>query len=323
MMKTNDQAFRYYFWFMQKRMELFWRKYNKERFPWTDDQTLMNYKFTNVYRASDRVSQYLIRNVIYPPNQADFTPEDTLLRILVFKVFNRIDTWKYIEELLGEPLVIANYNPKQLTKWLSELQEVQAIFNGAYIMTGSHSAYTMYKSKHERWLYMIQEEMLDRAGFQKILQANSLQEVYELLIKCPFVGGFLAYQYAIDFNYSTAIDFDENSFVKAGIGAERGILKCFFVDKKYKLEDYIYHTQEKALQYREQYGFTDFQPLFGREPTLIDFQNCFCETDKLLRVKLPSANLGNKRIKQKYRAHRIPIDYFFPPKWGLTIPSNS
>lgn len=322
MMEPNEQAFRYYFWFMQERMKLFWRKYHQERFPWTEDQTLMNYKFTNVYRACDRVSQYLIRNVIYPSNQSDFTADDVLLRILVFKVFNKIDTWKYIEELLGEPLSVANYNPKQLTKWLSELQQVQPIFNGAYIMTGSHGDYTDYKSKHERWLHMIQQEMLDHSGFQKIQQANSLEDVYYILLKCPFIGEFLAYQYATDFNYSEVIDFKEDSFVKAGIGAQRGIKKCFAVNKKYKLEDYIYHTQEQAQRYREQYGYTEFENLFGRGPTLIDFQNCFCETDKLLRVKLPSANLGNKRIKQKYRAKRESIQYFFPPKWKIILPSK-
>jgi hypothetical protein len=318
MVKTNDKAFRYYFWFMQERMNLFWRKFNKERFPWTDDQTLMNYKFTNVYRACDRVSQYLIREVIYSENASDFSSTDVLLRILVFKVFNKIDTWKYIEERLGEPLVLANYNPRLLTQWLSELQNIQAIFNGAYIMTGSHSDYTNYKSKHERWLYMIQTELINKEGFQRILQANTLEEVYEILLQCPFIGSFLAYQYAIDFNYSTVLNFDENSFVKAGIGAQRGIKKCFDVDKKYQLEYYIQHTQDQILTYRSKYGFNNFKSLFGREPTLIDLQNCFCETDKLLRVKLPSANLGNTRIKQKYRAHRIAINYFFPPKWGLT-----
>ncbi len=319
MIQPNDAAFRYYFWFMQERMQLFWRKYEQERFPWTEDQTLTNYKFTNVYRACDRVSQYLIRAIIYPAYKQELSAEDTLLRILVFKVFNKIGTWQYLEELLNEPLTSANYNPKRFTKWLDELQAVQPIFNGAYIMTGSHRDYTSYKTKHERWLYMIEKELLKKGGFQDILQAKSLEDVYNRLIKCPFIGEFLAYQYAIDFNYSEVINFDENSFVKAGIGAQRGIKKCFYVDKKYSLEDYIRYTQEQAEAYREKYGYTDFRNLFGRAPTLIDFQNCFCETDKLLRVKLPSANLENVRIKQKYKVKRgaLPITYFFPPKWGI------
>ena len=38
---------------------------NNKSAPWTSDYILQTYKFTNTYRASDRVSQYLINNVIY------------------------------------------------------------------------------------------------------------------------------------------------------------------------------------------------------------------------------------------------------------------
>ena len=41
------------------------RKLKGTKFPWTEDPIIAQYRFTNVYRASDRVSQYLIQNVIY------------------------------------------------------------------------------------------------------------------------------------------------------------------------------------------------------------------------------------------------------------------
>ena len=44
------------------------------------------YKFTNTYRASDRVSQYLIRNVIYEGAQS---AEEVFFRTILFKLFNR------------------------------------------------------------------------------------------------------------------------------------------------------------------------------------------------------------------------------------------
>ena len=43
-----------------------------------------------------------------------------------------------------------------------------------------------------------------------------------------FIGDFLAYQYTIDFNYSPYLNFSENSFVKAGIGAIRGIKNVLY-----------------------------------------------------------------------------------------------
>jgi len=53
------------------------------------------------------------------------------------------------------------------------------------------------------------------------------REVYERLLRYPGLGPFLAFQYAIDLNYSDLLDFDEDDFVVAGPGALDGISKCF------------------------------------------------------------------------------------------------
>ncbi len=316
MIKVRDEAFRYYFHFMEQRMNIFWARYNNEIYPWTDDSILLCHKFTNVYRSCDRVSQYLIRNVIYNEHNSVFSEEDILLRILIFKVFNRVDTWEYIETNIGE-LSLRTFDVSALSKLLSERIASQPIFNSAYLMTGSHSDYLQYGSKHERWLQMIQEKFIKEKLFTKIIKAKSLKEIFDFLSMCPFIGNFLAYQYAIDFNYSDVINFDENSFVKAGIGAIRGIKKCFVDTGGYNDDDLIRYTHDNINRLRQQYGFTNFKNLFGREPTLIDLQNCFCETDKYLREKMPELKVDNIRIKQKYHRHDSDINYFFPPKWGI------
>jgi hypothetical protein len=47
-----------------ERQVIFFRRIAGKPAPWTQDPVLQKFKFTNAYRASDRVSQYLIRNVI-------------------------------------------------------------------------------------------------------------------------------------------------------------------------------------------------------------------------------------------------------------------
>src|SRR3954447_13486696 len=37
--------------------------------PWTSDPVLRNHRFTNCFRAADRVSQFLIRDVVYTGSQ--------------------------------------------------------------------------------------------------------------------------------------------------------------------------------------------------------------------------------------------------------------
>jgi len=314
MIKPNHQIFKYYFEFIKERMDIFRNKYENKQFPYTSNEILLNSKFTNVYRILDRVSQYLIKNVIY---QWMYKSEDILFRILLFKIFNKIDTWEYIENTVWE-INLRTFNPSKFTKILDERKKEDTIFNWAYIMTWSHSQYKSFKSKHEVRLNVIQKEFIENSLFKKIVQAKSLEWIYSLLRATPLIGDFLAYQYTIDFNYSNVINFDENSFVKAGIWAQRWIKKCFR-DYNWSFENAIIYTQENFEKLCNQYEIGPIRLLPWRAPTLIDLQNCFCETDKYLRKKVPNLKIWNTRIKQIYKENKNGIEFFFPPKWGIFI----
>jgi len=126
----------------------------------------------------------------------------------------------------------------------------------------------------------------------------------------------MAYQLAIDLNYSELLDFSENDFVVAGPGAERGINKCFS-DTGGKDLSYIIHwmadNQEKEF---ERLGLK-FKSLWGRPLHAIDCQNLFCEVDKYSRVAFPELKSNRKRIKAKFNANTTKIEYFYPPKWNI------
>ena len=95
----KSEVFDSYWKFATKRQEIFYNRFNENPHPWIDDEILNTYKFTNVYRASDRVSQYLIREVIYKNEQ---TLEEMFFRILLFKIFNKIETWELLKNKVGE-----------------------------------------------------------------------------------------------------------------------------------------------------------------------------------------------------------------------------
>ena len=46
-----------YWLFASKRFEVFKRRLSNKSGPWTSDPVIANNRFTNVFRASDRVSQ--------------------------------------------------------------------------------------------------------------------------------------------------------------------------------------------------------------------------------------------------------------------------
>jgi len=315
MLKVNDEVFKYYFYFVQERTNIFWNKYELSKEPLTNDIILKENKFTNVYRASDRISQYLIRNVIYDKLEG-FDERDILFRILIFKIFNKIETWEYLESNIGS-ISINNFNLLKVNKLLADRMALTPIYNNAYMMTGTHSKYNHLTYKHEKWLQMFHDEIVTEKTLEKIIKAKSLEQVYRALRERSFIGDFLAYQYTIDLNYSPVISFSENTFVKAGIGSIRGIKKCFYPLGKFSFEDAIRYTHENFERYQQKYGYNEFKNLFGRQPTLIDIQNCFCETDKYLRAKMPELQVDNTRIKQKYKSGKPTMNLFFPPKWSI------
>ncbi|MES2850551.1 MAG: nucleotide kinase domain-containing protein [Bacteroidota bacterium] len=93
-------AFDTYWKFAAERQSIYMKRLRGEKLPWTNDAILSKYKFTNVYRITDRVSQYLVRNVIYNPNLPS-DHEEVFFRIMMFKIFNKIETWELLVSKFG------------------------------------------------------------------------------------------------------------------------------------------------------------------------------------------------------------------------------
>lgn len=309
-----------YWKFAAMRQDVFFNRLQNNAFPWTQDLIIQKYKFTNAYRASDRVSQYLIKNVIYTDEK--FTPEDVCFRILFFKLFNKIETWEYMKEKLGV-ISYRDYKFDEYNKLLMQrLQAKERNYSAAYIMPSGNSCFG-YNKKHQNNLKLL-EYMMKSGLTEKISTAKDLKELYKVLLEYPTLGTFLAFQFAIDLNYSELCDFSEMSFVIAGPGAKNGIQKCFPNLGKYSYEDIIRFVADKQ---EEEFDKRDlkFKSLFGRKLQLIDCQNLFCETDKYARVAYPEITGKNarKRIKQQYINKNLDtIHFFYPPKWGINNKIN-
>jgi hypothetical protein len=303
-----------YWEFISKRQDIFFKRINNTEYPWSNDDILNNYKFTNVYRATDRVSQFMMRNIIYKGSQE---PDELFFRIVLFKIFNRISTWEFLQEELGE-ISFKNYSFKAYDKLLLEvLKNKEPIYSPAYIMASGKSAFGKER-KHQNHLLLIEKMINDKLP-HTLQQCKSMKDVYELLLSYPTIGEFLAYQYTIDLNYSTLINFSEMEFVKAGPGAKDGITKCFTTLGDYNYEDIIKMMADNQETEFERLGI-EFQNLGGRNLQLIDCQNVFCEVDKYSRVFHPEIVGVSKRtrIKQKFKIEtKEQINYFFPPKWGI------
>ena len=306
-----------YWEFAAERLAMYYRRLSSPRGPWTYNPVLRAYRFTNVFRASDRVSQYLIGEVQYGPGRSQ-EPEEVYFRTLLFKIFNRIDTWEHLERELG-PLSWDRTRLSDIDRILSSmLLSGRRIYSAAYIMPSPPLGGSRKHSNHLMMLeLMMRENMPARAA-----SAQSLRGVYEQLLKYPGLGQFLAFQYAIDLNYSTLTNFDESEFVVAGPGAIDGISKCFVDGRSQSATRLINLMVDRQHDEFAARGL-EFNGLFGRQLQPIDCQNIFCEISKYARAAHPEmlGAAGRTRIKQKYQeqfARQIPPPQF-PPKWNLPI----
>jgi hypothetical protein len=242
--------------------------------------------------------------------------EDIFVRALIFRLFNRIETWRQLEQTF-ERIDRATFDVDAYGSRLDELlMRGERIYSAAYIMPSGKSAFG-HQRKHRNHLALI-KLMLRTDLPAKIADARSLEGVYELLLAYPTLGPFLAFQLTIDLNYSKLCDFSEMDFVVAGPGAQSGIRKCFVDVGAWSYADVIRYVTDRQNEEFEKHG-EQFLSLWGRPLQLIDVQNLFCEIDKYARVKHPEvAGLGRRtRIKRTYSPAPTPIDYWFPPKWGI------
>ena len=308
------EVFRTYWQFAAERQAVFFRRWRGETAPWTADAVLRTYKFTNAYRASDRTSQYLIRHVIYRDDLPE-SAEEVVFRVLLFKLFNKIETWEALKSALGA-ITYADFSAERYDRVLTEASARGSIYNGAYIMPPGSRSFGHVR-KHRNHLALL-EAMMEDGIARRLQDAPDLGTAYALLRGYPTIGDFLAYQFVTDLNYSEVVDFDEMEFVVPGPGARSGLRKCFADAGDWNGADLIRWTADIQEEAFEQAGVA-FEDLWGRRLQLIDCQNLYCEVDKYARVVHPCAEGvgGRTRIKQKYAPTPASLDYFFPPKWDL------
>jgi len=309
-------VFETYWRFAAERQAIFFRRLDGATPPYSEDPILQRHRFTNTYRASDRVSQYLIRNVIYLGSSSAESAEEVFFRTILFKIFNRISTWELLKARLGA-ITYRDYSFRRYDRIVEEaMNNKQKVFSAAYIMPSGRSTFGSSR-KHRNYLRLLEAMMRDEVP-KRLVDTASMQEAFDLLHSYPLIGNFLAYQYVTDINYSEITHFSEMDFVVPGPGARDGIHKCFSDLGGLTEVEIIRLMADRQEQEFARLGL-EFKSLWGRRLRLIDCQNVFCEVSKYARLAHPEilGLAGRTRIKQVFRPNTTPIDYWFPPKWGL------
>ena len=101
------------------------------------------------------MSQYLIRHIIY---EGDQSVSEVFFRTILFKLFNKIETWQLLKDNLG-PVSWEGYSFDRVDSLLSKaLASKTRIYSAAYIMPSGRSAFG-YRRKHQNHLRLLERMM--------------------------------------------------------------------------------------------------------------------------------------------------------------------
>lgn len=311
----RPEIYSLYWQFAYKRQAAYEARLAGAEYPWSDDPILQTYKFCNVYRAADRVSQYMIRDVAYRDELS--TPEDRVFQIVAFRTFSNIQTWEILTRTLGGAPTIADLGNRRFESALDYARKINGrLYTGAFILCANKAF--GHDEKHKNHVALFRYMFLENRFGSEALKTKSLESLVKKLESFPLMGPFMAYQTAIDLNYSALFDFDENDYTQAGPGALRGLKKAFVSLGEFSPADTIRWMVERQESEFARLGLR-FSGLFGRPLHAIDCQGLFCELDKYCREAAPQLLSDRSRIKARFAPKPTMPPLFFPPKWRLSV----
>lgn len=264
-LKTADETL--FFYWINERHRIYVRRSALEPKPWTADEILRDYKFTNVFRQLDRGTVWLTDNFVIPhlhDNQA----------LLAFNVsWYRMFNWIGTGELIGWR---KSWRPADIIRKLTRAQA-----RGRQVFTGAHIVWAEGgKPKIDGVVEICTELWRSRRHIYSMSRyTRSLQCVFDLLCEIRGLGGFMAYEIVSDLRHTPLLNDarDINTWANVGPGALRGLKR---------LDPSI--TAKQSLQrMRELLSASASGVLEAHVPPLElrDIEHSLCEFDKYCRVK--------------------------------------
>lgn len=293
--KVHKGNLKLFFYWVYERQNIWYNRFFlKKNAPWTEDEILRIYKFTNVYRELDYNSQWLIRNVI----QNTKNKMNMLWKILVFRYFNKPELF----EFMGGVPSYEKYNAEVFENYVLKFREKYGRpFTNAYLINPP-------KKQSEKKLgidrfYCFHIERLHTNMVELWMVYKKSKEPKQLIkwfiknMKC--VSNFMAYEFYCDLCYTHWFKFGENDFVNVGPGAKAGIELIFPITRIRKnWVSKLEFLQRNADYYLKKFGFEDFKYYNGKKLTLRCIEHSLCEFFKYWKQ---IHKVGKQRIEFKER----------------------
>lgn len=269
--------------FVLERHRIHQRRAMGEAGPWTKDKILAEFRFCNVYRELDRVTQWISKNWREPFHDE----EDLWFAMVVARLVNHPPT-------LAELSLPGRWNKKQFLNVMHGRQAAgEKTFGSAYIV--STNGQSMDKA-----LYLAQsvlDPLWDLRKSFRPKEGERLSVYHTRLMQAQGMGSFMAAQIIADMKYVYPLldARDWWTFAASGPGSRRGMSYLMNFDPRMHWKEHEWRDALKELLtlVRPHIAEAGFPRIHGQ-----DLQNCLCEYSKYRRTQL-----GTGRPKQKFTPH--------------------
>ena len=249
-----------FFELMHERMAIWKRRFvDKKERPWTKNEILRDYKFTNVYRELDRNSQWQIKNILLDDK---LSLKNLIWKLMVFRFFNNPETFTFDPKKEGVAIqgdlfggtqksgLKQVQDPNQLisaTKWRNGIPDYEEYdenefsrFIAGVRSSGKNPYTTAYLINSQAtpgqprdycYTHVVIPELHRRLPeiIKVVLTAKHPEDIINYLNQMPAVADFIAHEFYQDFTYIPRytdrrfMKFDQNDYTNVGPGASVGI----------------------------------------------------------------------------------------------------
>ncbi|HUP92906.1 MAG TPA: nucleotide kinase domain-containing protein [Solimonas sp.] len=251
--------------------------------PWTSDQLLRDFRWCNVRRMDDRVSQQLFRDW-YPRSPLPF-PQMVTLAVLA-RMINWPDT---LVECFGPRPQFGKdgrfaFGPGKLAMERRAARG-EKLITGAYMIPGIPGT-----TKPSSITDLAQNVYSQALRYQ--LGPTTMQALWRWLQQFDTLGSFIAGQIAADVAEFFSF-LDHPTWAPLGPGSARGINRLFGRQKDERVTQQQFDDELPVViqSLRERVP----EILEERQLRAMDIQNCLCEFDKYRRL-----TLGEGRVRSRY-----------------------
>lgn len=259
--------------------------------PWTEDGVLTEYKFTNVYRELDKGTIFLLDHIV-----GHGTPMEQVFNIIVYRMFNRIETWEAARFLeINEDSGQVVWEKKMAFEvWRNRMNAGLPLYTDAHMVC----AYEHFPGadKLARFEYIFDGVTLVLPTLMLMIDhAKSLEKIHKALTKIPGIGPFLAYEIAVDISYCDWNNLGEDEWANPGPGCQRGLK---FLFEGLKTQDCLWMIrvlrQAQSKEFKRLNLPFDAIAYQGKELTLRNIEHCCCEAFKYFKATYGTGRPRNR-----------------------------